>query len=510
MISNKKYLNFKCNPTNFISSGFLIFSLYSLSVGYIKKAELLELQKSYRWNKFQLKIDLEEGNVKTIYDCPEVKSLASRLYGQHMISNLELQLQGVATTTIGNESRQQVKYKPLPQPPIEDPVPGLPPIVQDYLNIQDWKQEYQNRITRHRKVCQLYPDKPHLFDEWRNNGPHMQANTYSLYDPKHKVIYCELPKCGCTNWKMTLRRMSMLEDLKEGEIVEDAGTWTYGKDNGRRRRKRSPGKKNKKIVTGNEDLDSAINNQTKTPPELSNLMTDEEDEPSEISNLQDLDEEINKNLNEAGVIEGSNYLPNGQQKMVDGEMVFVDREHLGRFGKYVLEWTLPAEERIKMYSNSTYFKFIFVRHPLERILSGYRDKVQRYFLNRSLFYGLRDQSFKDQKDLQYKELDVHGFQIFLRYLIHRGISVYGGGTVRHWKRYYDLCRTCAIDWDFIGKMDSIFEDSEYVMEKAGVKGRLHYGAHSKTTNYEKLIRYRTALGNEPRFKLVLRFLAYVP
>ena len=81
----------------------------------------------------------------------------------------------------------------------------------------------------------------------------------------------------------------------------------------------------------------------------------------------------------------------------------------------------------------------------------------------------------------------------------------GGGTVRHWKRYYDLCRTCAINWDFIGKMDSIFEDSEEVMNRAGVKGRLHYGQHSKTTNYEKIVRYYKGFPKELMLRLYENF-----
>ena len=40
--------------------------------------------------------------------------------------------------------------------------------------------------------------------------------------------------------------------------------------------------------------------------------------------------------------------------------------------KYLSEW--PAEEQIQMIK--TYYKFMFVRHPLERLLSAYRDKVR--------------------------------------------------------------------------------------------------------------------------------------
>ena len=56
-----------------------------------------------------------------------------------------------------------------------------------------------------------------------------------------------------------------------------------------------------------------------------------------------------------------------------GKLAFDDIKgphgHYGEEGyKYITEW--PAEERLKMVD--TFYKFIFVRHPLERILSAYR------------------------------------------------------------------------------------------------------------------------------------------
>lgn len=58
--------------------------------------------------------------------------------------------------------------------------------------------------------------------------------------------------------------------------------------------------------------------------------------------------------------------------------------HYGEEGyKYITEWPIP--ERFKMAKD--FYKFIFVRHPLERILSAYRDKVQFDFLRNLPFPG---------------------------------------------------------------------------------------------------------------------------
>ena len=62
-----------------------------------------------------------------------------------------------------------------------------------------------------------------------------------------------------------------------------------------------------------------------------------------------------------------------------GKLAFDDIKgphgHYGEEGyKYITEW--PAEERLKMVD--TFYKFIFVRHPLERILSAYRFASRIY------------------------------------------------------------------------------------------------------------------------------------
>ena len=40
---------------------------------------------------------------------------------------------------------------------------------------------------------------------------------------------------------------------------------------------------------------------------------------------------------------------------------------------------------------------------------------------------------------------------------------------------------CSIDWNFIGKMETLNQDTEWVIEDMGVKGLAEYPKRNKTT-----------------------------
>ena len=132
----------------------------------------------------------------------------------------------------------------------------------------DWESEYEARKIRLRQLCETEEFKPEFSvqDSWRNGS---SPDVRFVVDENNKVLYCELPKVGCTNWKRTM--LQLIQPKTFGKLAFDD-------------------------------------------------------------------------------IKG----PHG---------------HYGEEGyKYITEW--PAEERLKMVD--TFYKFIFVRHPLERILSAYR------------------------------------------------------------------------------------------------------------------------------------------
>ncbi|XP_073495231.1 carbohydrate sulfotransferase 14 [Phyllobates terribilis] len=108
-----------------------------------------------------------------------------------------------------------------------------------------------------------------------------------------------------------------------------------------------------------------------------------------------------------------------------------------------------------------YYKFLFVREPLERLLSAYRNKFgeikeyqQRYGQEIVRRYRPQPPGATASKG------DDVTFPEFLRYLLDEDEEKMN----EHWMPIYRLCQPCALHYDFIGSYERLREDAHRVLD----------------------------------------------
>jgi hypothetical protein len=128
-------------------------------------------------------------------------------------------------------------------------------------------------------------------------------------------------------------------------------------------------------------------------------------------------------------------------------------------------------KQISFYLDN-YFKFMFVRHPFDRLVSAYRDKFRMqpdYFkkYGRKIIEQYRGanasaESLQTGNDVTFVE--------FIRFLV-------DGGTKDpdlHWSPQHSLCRPCEIKYDFIGHYETLWTDAKIVLTKLGVANNITF------------------------------------
>ena len=116
------------------------------------------------------------------------------------------------------------------------------------------------------------------------------------------------------------------------------------------------------------------------------------------------------------------------------------------------------------------FKFLFVRNPYSRVYSTFVDKLlppDPYFWK---FLGVKSiTQFRKNPSSKSKltGYDV-SFAEYVKYVIRSLQTKTFQDLDEHHISIFDKCELCAVDFDFIGKMESFPEDSMHIMKKMGL------------------------------------------
>lgn len=111
---------------------------------------------------------------------------------------------------------------------------------------------------------------------------------------------------------------------------------------------------------------------------------------------------------------------------------------------------------------STYTKMLFVREPFERLVSAFRDKFEHpnsYYhpvFGKAILARYRANASREAL----RTGSGVRFPEFIQYLldVHRPV-----GMDIHWDHVSRLCSPCLIDYDFVGKFESMEDDANFFL-----------------------------------------------
>merc|ERR1719431_1066134 len=126
-------------------------------------------------------------------------------------------------------------------------------------------------------------------------------------------------------------------------------------------------------------------------------------------------------------------------------------------------------------------KFVVVRHPFERIMSAYMDKLHSY--ERDLryrggyYYAMYGSDIVAKLRPKYQERfpknplfmrKEPSFVEFVEYLVETSVTKYD----EHWRPMFLLCPPCHFKFDVIAKMETFDRDTGFILHQRDLEGRV--------------------------------------
>ena len=142
-------------------------------------------------------------------------------------------------------------------------------------------------------------------------------------------------------------------------------------------------------------------------------------------------------------------------------------------GVIMTNFSIPLQndkKEIGDLNNSGLYKFLFVRHPFERLVSAFHDKFEvkkqgdimvpflRHEIIKNMFYHL-----KNPKSQKLSNLFNFTFENFINFVLEEAAYDVISEPSKHWWPYSDLCKLCKVKYDFIGSLESLKEDTSCML-----------------------------------------------
>jgi len=175
----------------------------------------------------------------------------------------------------------------------------------------------------------------------------------------------------------------------------------------------------------------------------------------------------------------------------------------------------PKSKKQRTLQLKKSLKMLIVRHPLDRLLSAYRDKMLRYRNPGDSYLGLQvclvekypnlgpndpdrsNTTAKSCKTFMNEELkkemkESHGnithptftqFLLKVRDDLRSWKNPNKSNVNLHWRPYWLQCGPCQVNYDVIMHTESLDLDNEYIIHKAGLEGII-FNAHTHASKFD--------------------------
>ncbi|XP_043471621.1 carbohydrate sulfotransferase 11-like [Leptopilina heterotoma] len=176
-------------------------------------------------------------------------------------------------------------------------------------------------------------------------------------------------------------------------------------------------------------------------------------------------------------------------------------------------------------------KILNVRHPFERLLSAYRDKLENTLAGRENFqeeYGtIIVQNYRDPKNpviranqvIKMKDAPEPAgveptFREFIDYVINADLGRYHSDD--HWIPYYQYCTPCSLNYDFINKVETLWQDQVFTLRKLKLNQKIKphwrnsYGRSNASRIYYSQLNKAMIYKLYDKFKLDFEMFDYSP
>ncbi|KAK6175666.1 hypothetical protein SNE40_014072 [Patella caerulea] len=143
------------------------------------------------------------------------------------------------------------------------------------------------------------------------------------------------------------------------------------------------------------------------------------------------------------------------------------------------------------YRLKNYFKFVIVREPFERLLSAYRNKFGNLSKSNLYFHkrfgrrivkkyrpNAKEQSLITGSDVTFGE--------FVQYILDPNRKE---PLNEHWTEYHKLCLPCIVHYDYIGKYETLTEDSAAIIDRMRASDVIEFPERSATYHHKKTENY---------------------